>query len=166
MLHFITFHNVSIYLKWPWKLVMRLVQCNFSLSFQTPHGANTSLENKEGFTWQCVWIRVSRSRISLKHRVDSNSYMMTRCKDCWSFHATFHYIIFTWQLCKTIITARNEVHVHRVGLSASVHAGLHPPPGAVHAGRYGQQAGGTHPTGMHTCLDFIYCCRIQYQNPF
>ena len=30
----------------------------------------------------------------------------------------------------------------------------HPPghrPCAVHAGRYGQQAGGTHPTGMHTC---------------
>ena len=26
-----------------------------------------------------------------------------------------------------------------------------PPPGAVHAGRYGQQAGGTHPTGMYTC---------------
>ena len=30
-------------------------------------------------------------------------------------------------------------------------AGTHP--GAVHAGRYGQQAGGTHPTGMHSCLD-------------
>ena len=27
-----------------------------------------------------------------------------------------------------------------------------PPPGAVYAGRYGQQAGGTHPTGMHTCF--------------
>ena len=27
------------------------------------------------------------------------------------------------------------------------------PPHAVHAGRYGQQSGGTHPTGMHTC----YC---------
>ena len=26
------------------------------------------------------------------------------------------------------------------------------PPSAVHAGRYGQQAGSTHPTGMHTCL--------------
>ena len=26
-----------------------------------------------------------------------------------------------------------------------------PHPGAVHAGRYGQQAGGTHPIGMHTC---------------
>ena len=26
------------------------------------------------------------------------------------------------------------------------------PPGAVHAGRYGQQAGGTHPTGMHSCF--------------
>ena len=35
-------------------------------------------------------------------------------------------------------------------------AGTHPsryiPPGAVHAGRYGQQAGSTHPTGMHSCL--------------
>ena len=25
------------------------------------------------------------------------------------------------------------------------------PPGAVHAGRYGQQAGGMHPTGMQSC---------------
>ena len=25
------------------------------------------------------------------------------------------------------------------------------PPGAVHAGRYGQKAAGTHPTGMHSC---------------
>ena len=31
------------------------------------------------------------------------------------------------------------------------------PPGAVHAGRYGQQAGGTHPTGMHSCLYLIFC---------
>ena len=41
---------------------------------------------------------------------------------------------------------------------------VHPPPGrctpwagspprAVHAGKYGQQAGGTHPTGMHSCID-------------
>ena len=28
-------------------------------------------------------------------------------------------------------------------------------PGAVHVGRYGQQAGGTHPTGMHTCLNLF-----------
>ena len=68
--------------------------------------------------------------------------------------------------------------VHR-GVSAPVHAGIHTPPRdqrqtppssrhhpleqtparednppapeAVHAGRYGQQAGGTHPTGMNTC---------------
>ena len=26
------------------------------------------------------------------------------------------------------------------------------PPCAVHAGRYGQQMGSTHPTGMHSCL--------------
>ena len=29
---------------------------------------------------------------------------------------------------------------------------VHPPPGAVHAARYGQEAGGTHPTGMHSCF--------------
>ena len=32
----------------------------------------------------------------------------------------------------------------------------HIPSGAVHAGRYGQQAGGTHPTGMHSCFIFFY----------
>ena len=32
------------------------------------------------------------------------------------------------------------------------------PPGAVHAGRYGQQASGTHPTGMHSC----FCLLLQY----
>ena len=35
-----------------------------------------------------------------------------------------------------------------------------PPPGAVHAGRYGQQAGGTHPTGMHSCLEIKSLLRI------
>ena len=60
------------------------------------------------------------------------------------------------------------------GVCDSVHRGgtwagtppldqVHPPgpgtpPGAVHAGRYGQQAGGTHPTGMHSCcLKLIFC---------
>ena len=28
----------------------------------------------------------------------------------------------------------------------------------MHAGRYGQQAGGTHPTGMHSCLKDILSC--------
>ena len=28
---------------------------------------------------------------------------------------------------------------------------MHTPPGAVHAGRYGQRAGGMHPTGMQPC---------------
>ena len=62
------------------------------------------------------------------------------------------------------------------GVSASVHAGIPPPPeadppkadppgadppeqtppgadppGAEHAGRYGQRAGGMHPTGMQSC---------------
>ena len=29
-------------------------------------------------------------------------------------------------------------------------------PSTVHAGRYGQQAGGTHPTGMQSCCKLIY----------
>ena len=29
------------------------------------------------------------------------------------------------------------------------------PPGAVHAERYRQQAGGTHPIGMHSCFDLV-----------
>ena len=33
-------------------------------------------------------------------------------------------------------------------------------PGAMHAGRYGQQAGGTHPTGMHTCKTRIHSSRM------
>ena len=42
-------------------------------------------------------------------------------------------------------------------MSASVHAGIHTPPprsrppAAEHTGRYGQRAGGTHPTGMQSC---------------
>ena len=46
---------------------------------------------------------------------------------------------------------------HQGGLQAhtwqvvSQHALRQTPPGAVHAGRYGQQAGSTHPTGMHSC---------------
>ena len=31
-----------------------------------------------------------------------------------------------------------------------------PPPGTVPAGRYGQQAGGTHPTGMHSCVCYVF----------
>ena len=51
------------------------------------------------------------------------------------------------------------------GGSAPLHVGIHPldqrqapnpgsrhPSGAVHAGRYGQQADGTHPTGMQSCI--------------
>ena len=36
------------------------------------------------------------------------------------------------------------------------------PPCGVHAGRYGQQAGGTHPTGMHSCFTFAFA-KAQYE---
>ena len=37
----------------------------------------------------------------------------------------------------------------------------HPPTlGAEHAGRYGQRAGGTHPTGMQSCVEFLlFSCK-------
>ena len=38
---------------------------------------------------------------------------------------------------------------------ACVKNSVHIPPEAVHAGRYGQQAGGTHPTRMHTCCQLF-----------
>ena len=34
--------------------------------------------------------------------------------------------------------------------------GADPPPGAEHAGRYGQCAGGMHPTGMQSCLHIYF----------
>ena len=43
------------------------------------------------------------------------------------------------------------------GVSAPLHAGIHPPgqtpPSAQCMLGYGQQAGGTHPTGMHSCSE-------------
>ena len=50
--------------------------------------------------------------------------------------------------------------VHREGVSAPLYAGIHTPlantpkadtPPSSDTMGYGQQAGGTHPTGMHTC---------------
>ena len=80
---------------------------------------------------------------------------------------------------------------HR-GVSAPLPAGIHPPdqrqtppgadtppgpeadtplgpdtPPAVHAVRYGQQAGGTHPTGMHTCFKIFNSYSFKsYENLF
>ena len=47
----------------------------------------------------------------------------------------------------TRYTRRDQVHPPGPGTPA----GTRYTPQAVHAGRYGQQAGGTHPTGMHSC---------------
>ena len=34
-------------------------------------------------------------------------------------------------------------------------------PGAVHAGTYGQQVGGVHPTGMHSCANFVLAVPLE-----
>ena len=63
-----------------------------------------------------------------------------------------------------VFTSVGQSFCSRGGMSASVHGGIHPPPRAdtplraVHAGRYRQQAGGKHPTGMHTCFCSVDTC--------
>ena len=66
---------------------------------------------------------------------------------------------------RCLITARKQslrrlcfytcLSVHTGGTWAGTppsHGGTrYTPPGAMHAGRYGQQADGTHPTGLHSC---------------
>ena len=49
----------------------------------------------------------------------------------------------------SVVCVKNSVHC-MLGYSPSLGADTSPP-GAVHAGRYGQQAGCTHPTGMQSC---------------
>ena len=77
------------------------------------------------------------------------------------------------EVCEGYIFTRVCHSVHG-GVSVSVHAGIPPPPeqipqeqtrhpppksnspDAVHAGRYGQQADGMHPTGMQFLLMRIF----------
>ena len=49
---------------------------------------------------------------------------------------------------RTRYTPQDQVHPPRPGT---------PSPSAEHAGRYGQRAGGTHPTGMQSCCKVYFC---------
>ena len=44
------------------------------------------------------------------------------------------------------------------GADTPLPSGADPSPRAVHAGRYGQQAGGMHPTGMQSCVYLLFTC--------
>ena len=44
-----------------------------------------------------------------------------------------------------------QLHPQGPGRYTPLDQAVPPPPRAVHAGRYGQQGGGTHPTGVHSC---------------
>ena len=58
---------------------------------------------------------------------------------------------------RTRYTPRDQVHPPRPGTPP----GLGTPPGTEHAGRYGQRAGGTHPTGMQSCYHCVNSLIIQ-----
>ena len=68
-----------------------------------------------------------------------------------------HFYIFT-RVCDSIHRGRGLLHC-MLGYTTTPPPGTdtrHPPPeqkppSAAHAGRYGQQAGGKHPTGMQSC---------------
>ena len=50
-----------------------------------------------------------------------------------------------------------QVELYRIQTRHPTPPDQAPPPGAEHAGRYGQRAGGTHPTGVQSCSgDFFY----------
>ena len=97
---------------------------------------------------------------------------------CWYTTSQIGTILWKWFSNKTFLysvadpgfhrrgTPPGQVHppagtplgqVHPTPQAGTPHPGqvhppqVHPPPGAVHAGRYRQQVGGTHPTGMHSC---------------
>ena len=46
-------------------------------------------------------------------------------------------------------------HVHPQEQTPAQEQTHPPPPSTEHAGRYGQRAGGTHPTGMQSCLILV-----------
>ena len=85
------------------------------------------------------------------------SHVLFGCKYLPPANEVWGKVIFS------VASVKNSVH--REGGSASVHARIPlpadppesrpryqaPPLGAEHARRYGQRAGGTHPTGMHSC---------------
>ena len=90
-------------------------------------------------------------------------------KEYWPFRVRF--LPPANKVCEGYVFTPVGHSVHRGGGSAPVHAGMHtpplgpeadpprpppPPPGAVHGGRYGQQPGDLHPTGMHTCLVYFF----------
>ena len=52
---------------------------------------------------------------------------------------------------QTPLPGQTPSWVDTTPLGADIPPRADTPPYTVHAGRYGQQAGGTHPTGMHTC---------------
>ena len=59
----------------------------------------------------------------------------------------------------TRYTPQDQVHppdqVHLPGTRYSLLDQIHHPPATEHAGRYGQRAGGTHPTGMQFCYNTL-----------
>ena len=86
----------------------------------------------------------------------------------------FHFLLFTARKQSlgqgNIFRSVCQEFCSRGGGSASVHAGIPSPgpattPHAVHAGRYGQQTGGMHPTGMQSCSPYFSCETHNFYDP-
>ena len=56
---------------------------------------------------------------------------------------------------RTRDTPHGTMHTHPLPDQRQAPPGSDTPAAAVHAGRWAQQAGGTHPTGMQSCIDIL-----------
>ena len=72
--------------------------------------------------------------------------------DCLSTRGGVPGKIPPWQVHPQAGSPPRQVHPRQVHTPLQVHPpGRYTPLGAVYVWRYGQQAGSTHPTGMHSC---------------
>ena len=106
---------------------------------------------QEMLSWGFPWILLRGLQVSLEFLPKLCS-LLPPAKKVWGK------VIFSVACVKNSVHGRGSASVHAgIPPGAGIPQSKHPPPGAdppnaEHAGRYGQQAGGTHPTGMQSCF--------------
>ena len=86
---------------------------------------------------------------SLHNYLEAFIFALLKLDDCSSFHLIA--TILQWNLQGIL---KRMLFIGRFGPEADT------PTPSPHAGRYGQQAGGTHPTGMHTRFHAIFSKKL------
>ena len=74
-------------------------------------------------------------------------------------------VVYTYTLCLESAYLPPAKKLGQGNIFRSVCQEFCSQPGAVHAGRYVQQAGSTHPTGMHTCYRNVFTSMCHFFCP-